>query len=82
MAEDKQSWNLYAYGRGSLLSGSTRMVVRWAKVAKVAIKIAKTGDAAVAFADNLEDAATVLNPAAPPSVRISPSCHSGVSCFQ
>jgi RHS repeat-associated protein len=69
--ENPQSWNLYQYGYNNPLSNidiDGRSV--WTKAAKVIVKVAKTGNAAAAFADNVHDAATVLNPAASPLERI------------
>jgi RHS repeat-associated protein len=69
--ENPQSWNLYQYGYNNPLTNidiDGRSV--WAKAVKVVVKVAKTGNAAAAFADNVQDAATVFNPAASPLQRI------------
>jgi RHS repeat-associated protein len=69
--ENPQSWNLYQYGYNSPLANidiDGRSV--WSKAVKVVVKVAKTGNAAAGFADNIQDAATLLNPAASPLQRI------------
>lgn len=69
--ENPQSWNLYQYGYNNPLSNidiDGRSV--WSKAVKVVVKVAKTGNAAAGFADNIQDAATLFNPAASPLQRI------------
>ncbi|HWQ54666.1 MAG TPA: RHS repeat-associated core domain-containing protein [Bryobacteraceae bacterium] len=69
--ENPQSWNLYQYGYNNPLTNidiDGRSV--WSKAVKVVVKVAKTGNAAAGFADNIQDAATLFNPAASPLQRI------------
>jgi RHS repeat-associated protein len=69
--ENPQSWNLYQYGYNNPLANvdlDGRSV--WSKIVKVGIKVAKTGNAAAGFADNIQDVATLMNPAASPLQRI------------
>ena len=42
----------------------------WSKIVKVAVKLYKTGDAAAAFADNINDVKTLANPAASAGEKI------------
>ena len=66
-AENPQSWNLYQYGYNNPLANvdiDGQSV--WTKVAKVTVKLAKGADVASAFADNIQDAKTLINPAATP----------------
>lgn len=70
-ASNPQSWNLYQYGYNNPLANvdiDGRSV--WTKIAKVAVKIAKEGNAAAAFADNVEDADTLFSSDATPLQRV------------
>ena len=66
-AENPQSWNLYQYGYNNPLANvdiDGRSV--WTKIGKVTVKLAKGADVTSAFADNIQDAKTLINPAATP----------------
>jgi RHS repeat-associated protein len=69
--DNPQSWNLYQYAYNNPLINvdfDCRSV--WTKVIKIAIKVIKTGNAAAAFADNIQDARTVVNSDASAGDRI------------
>jgi len=69
--ENPQSWNLYQYGYNNPLSNldvDGRSV--WTKIAKVGWKLIKTGNAAAAFAGNIQDARTVFDSDASTGSRI------------
>ncbi len=60
--ENPQSWNLYQYGYNNPLANidiGGRSV--WTKVAKVAVQLVKSGNAAAAFAGNVQDFRTLID---------------------